>query len=386
MSSDREHINNYEREMAIESSLIFHQKVDEYPSSVNFNMSRFQSYARGNGVKMYFARVRCPTNSSSLIYKYVQNSNTLHERISSPPIISPKQESSAQRGIQSISNSNGEGASLVVQMNEQQSNNEEFLLHNRNENVLLPALSRDSRINLINNQRFICRLDIQNEIGNMIEGVLALNEDGDKEYLYIADCYCHLDILFEKLKKSKQTIYQYLEYNSSIYNKGIDMIYIIQSFFAPHHIKYENWTNEYKNYLDHPCVYGTCGISPLFAHHFDMKMELNLRRTLNHPKVVAVGEIGLDFETQSRPDEYVQVALFIKQLHIAKEKNLPVVLISKNSFVQTLQCLSDCPHVWNTHPIFAIQVYRLISHLFQMPIRKTVDKLVDNMIYFYHLK
>ncbi len=58
----------------------------------------------------------------------------------------------------------------------------------------------------------------------------------------------------------------------------------------------DNWNNIYKKYLDHPCIYATTGISPLFAHHYDMNMELDLRRTLNHAKVIAVGEIGLDFE------------------------------------------------------------------------------------------
>ncbi len=53
-----------------------------------------------------------------------------------------RQEGLVQRGIQSISGSNGEGGSLVVQMNEQQSINPEFLLHNRKENDTFHSLSK----------------------------------------------------------------------------------------------------------------------------------------------------------------------------------------------------------------------------------------------------
>jgi hypothetical protein len=84
---------------------------------------------------------------------------------------------------------------------------------------------------------------------------LALKDENDKEPLYIADCYCHLDILFEKqvwkscsfknnliltifrMNNPKQTIWQYLQHNKGLYNKGIDMIYVVQTYFGPHHIK-----------------------------------------------------------------------------------------------------------------------------------------------------
>ncbi len=57
---------------------------------------------------------------------------------------------------------------------------------------------RNSIKNLNNNHRITGRLDIENEIGKMIQDIVALKDDDDKEPLYIADCYCHLDILFQK--------------------------------------------------------------------------------------------------------------------------------------------------------------------------------------------
>jgi hypothetical protein len=57
---------------------------------------------------------------------------------------------------------------------------------------------RKSSNNLPNDHHFFSRIDIENEIEKMILNILALKDENDKEPLYIADCYCHLDILFEK--------------------------------------------------------------------------------------------------------------------------------------------------------------------------------------------
>ncbi len=40
------------------------------------------------------------------------------------------------------------------------------------------------------------------------------------------------------MNNPKQTIWHYVQHNNNIYNKGIDMIYIVQAFFEPHHIKH----------------------------------------------------------------------------------------------------------------------------------------------------
>jgi Tat protein secretion system quality control protein TatD with DNase activity len=58
-----------------------------------------------------------------------------------------------------------------------------------------------------------------------------------------------------------------------------------------------NWQTKYSRYLDHQVVYGKLGIHPLFSHHFDLAMELQIRRCLSNPKVIAIGEIGLDYQT-----------------------------------------------------------------------------------------
>jgi Tat protein secretion system quality control protein TatD with DNase activity len=88
------------------------------------------------------------------------------------------------------------------------------------------------------------------------------------------------------------------------------MVYLIQGYFAPCHFlegKYilfikkvyflhlENWKQQFSTYMEHQVVYGVVGMHPLYAHHLDLKMELNIRRCISHPKVKGVGEIGLDY-------------------------------------------------------------------------------------------
>ncbi|UJR18398.1 hypothetical protein I4U23_005302 [Adineta vaga] len=188
-------------------------------------------------------------------------------------------------------------------------------------------------------RRCLSRFKIQQEIINMIKNVLSNEYFHPSNPLYMCDAHCYFDVLFEKLKCPDQSIWCYIEHNSELYDQGIDMKYIIQCYFAPRHFDNEKWIYTYSKYLNHPVVYGQCGLHPLFSHHFSFQMELNIRRVVKHERVVAIGEIGLDFYTSSRPSDDVQIYAFIQQLSIAREKNLPVVIHSRNSFIKTMEIL-----------------------------------------------
>ncbi|OGW41193.1 MAG: radical SAM protein [Nitrospirae bacterium RBG_13_39_12] len=58
------------------------------------------------------------------------------------------------------------------------------------------------------------------------------------------------------------------------------------------------------------------------------------------PKVVAIGEIGLDYHYDNSPRE-IQKEVFIKQLHYAKEINLPVVVHSREAQKDTLEIIRE---------------------------------------------
>lgn len=77
-------------------------------------------------------------------------------------------------------------------------------------------------------------------------------------------------------------------------------------------------------------VYVALGIHPHDTANFDDNVLLELEKLLNHPKVVAIGEIGLDYYYDFSPKEKQQIA-FREQLKLAKKHNLPVIIHNRDS-------------------------------------------------------
>ena len=87
-------------------------------------------------------------------------------------------------------------------------------------------------------------------------------------------------------------------------------------------------------------IYATGGLHPneLKANS---DAEINeLREIIKHNKVVAIGEIGLDFFRDYTPFE-TQRKYFIKQLEIALEENLPVIIHSREAEEKTLKVINE---------------------------------------------
>jgi len=87
---------------------------------------------------------------------------------------------------------------------------------------------------------------------------------------------------------------------------------------------------------EHDGVYGVAGIHPHAAgSDFDGHA---LERLLAHPKIVAVGEIGLDYYRDYAPHD-AQTKAFIYQLGIAKRAQLPVVIHNRAADDDTVSVL-----------------------------------------------
>ncbi|MGC4046533.1 MAG: TatD family hydrolase [Armatimonas sp.] len=85
-------------------------------------------------------------------------------------------------------------------------------------------------------------------------------------------------------------------------------------------------------------LYATVGIHPHDAEHWNADSEKKLSTYLEHPRVVALGEIGLDFYRDLSPRD-AQYAAFSAQLTLAKEKNLPVVIHCRDAYDEALEVL-----------------------------------------------
>jgi TatD DNase family protein len=75
----------------------------------------------------------------------------------------------------------------------------------------------------------------------------------------------------------------------------------------------------------HPMLFAAIGIHPTDAPEWDDETENELRKIAKRPKIVAIGEIGLDYYWQRAPHD-LQKEILAKQLSLAEELNLPVVL------------------------------------------------------------
>ena len=87
-------------------------------------------------------------------------------------------------------------------------------------------------------------------------------------------------------------------------------------------------------------VYAAVGIHPHDAKSFGPDLERRLREALRREKVLAVGEIGLDFYRDLSPRD-VQREVFRRQLRIAIETGSPVVIHSREAFAESIAILRE---------------------------------------------
>lgn len=91
--------------------------------------------------------------------------------------------------------------------------------------------------------------------------------------------------------------------------------------------------------------YGSVGIHPLYADKVTDEVLEELRVLAKEEKVVAIGEIGLDYFYEDSPSREVQKEAFIKQMQLAKELNMPVIIHDRDAHEDTLNILKEFPEV-----------------------------------------
>ena len=91
---------------------------------------------------------------------------------------------------------------------------------------------------------------------------------------------------------------------------------------------------EYKN------IYAAVGVHPHDAQYVDSDYIEQLKDLSKKDKVVAIGEIGLDYYYDNSPRD-IQRRVFIEQLELAKELNLPVVIHTRDAAQETFDILKE---------------------------------------------
>ena len=125
-------------------------------------------------------------------------------------------------------------------------------------------------------------------------------------HLYMGSWFKNLDVVLERAKKNNI---------GKIICPGIDIESSWQSLTIA------------KN---HPDVYAAAGIHPHDADIAPADFINQLRDILAQSKIVALGEIGLDYY-RNISDADTQRKIFKKQLQLAKEMDLPVIIHNRNA-------------------------------------------------------
>jgi len=94
-------------------------------------------------------------------------------------------------------------------------------------------------------------------------------------------------------------------------------------------------TRNYKKF------YGAIGVHPSDTAELDEEKFGWLKKALQEPKIVSVGEIGLDYYWDT-PDREIQKLWFERQMELAKEVKLPAIIHSRDAAADTLDMIKSC--------------------------------------------
>ena len=85
-------------------------------------------------------------------------------------------------------------------------------------------------------------------------------------------------------------------------------------------------------------IYATAGFHPHESKDANHGFIKELEELSAHEKVVAIGEIGLDFH-YNHSDKKTQIKIFKEQLELSKSLNMPCIIHNRNADAELLECL-----------------------------------------------
>lgn len=142
------------------------------------------------------------------------------------------------------------------------------------------------------------------------------------------DTHCHLDD--ERFNEDREEVLKRIEEKMEfVVNVGFDL---------PSSKTSVNYSNKY------PFIYAAIGVHPTSISEYNDEVESQLIELSKNKKVVALGEIGLDYYWMEDEKE-VQKEGFRKQMRLAEKLNLPVIIHSRDAMADTIEILNEFPNV-----------------------------------------
>lgn len=87
-------------------------------------------------------------------------------------------------------------------------------------------------------------------------------------------------------------------------------------------------------------VYASVGVHPQDALTFNQEVESQLEKLAKCNKVIAIGEIGLEYR-EGCPDKQLQKQVFLAQIKLAHKLKLPIVIHTRDAISDTLELLKE---------------------------------------------
>ena len=171
-----------------------------------------------------------------------------------------------------------------------------------------------------------------------------------KEKIMIIDTHAHYDD--EQFDTDRD------ELLSRMHDGGIGLIVNAGSTL-------ESWTKIRKLTEDYPFVYGAIGIHPDEAGSLDEECMARMERLLDLEKIVAVGEIGLDYYWDKESHD-IQKKWFIRQIELARKKEMPLIIHSREAASDTFEIMKKYAqgmkaviHCYSYSPEMAVEYVKM---------------------------
>ena len=165
----------------------------------------------------------------------------------------------------------------------------------------------------------------------------------------LIDTHCHL--FFDELKEDL----------SSVLKRAADLG-VTKFICVGTNIK--DSKESYNLALDYENIFSTAGVHPHDTEGVAENYIDELYNLLNNKKVVAVGEIGLDY-FKELSDISVQKKIFAEQLELAQKINKPIVFHNRDSDDDIINTLSEFPNVYGVAHCFS-STYDVAKKLIDM--------------------
>lgn len=148
--------------------------------------------------------------------------------------------------------------------------------------------------------------------------------------MILVDSHCHVDAREfdqdreEVLKRAREA--------------GVEMMLVVGTGDAN---EFENFARVVDLTNRHENIFASVGVHPHDAKTYTEAAEKRLMKlATENEKIVAWGEIGLDFYYEHSPQD-VQEAVFRRQIRVARELDLPIIIHSRDADEETVRVLTE---------------------------------------------